>query len=87
MVDTGESGPDVDSPPSPHRLAVWSWVDQGAIFGKVSPSSAAPQSPGTGLTPSQPETTILRSSAAVPIPSLSGDLHVLFHHPPQVSLP
>lgn len=44
VLDAGESGPDVDSPPSPHRLGVWSWADQGAISGKVSPSSSFPAS-------------------------------------------
>lgn len=37
----------MDSSPSPYRLDVWSSVDQGAISGKVSPSSAFPSSPGT----------------------------------------
>lgn len=34
---------------SPCRLAVWSWVDQGAISGKVSPSPYPPVGPGTSL--------------------------------------
>lgn len=81
MADTEGSGPDVNSPASPHRQGVWCWVDPGAISGKVSPSVLAPSHLAQDLSPSFPPLPFLRLTALHKPPFLHQAFRTLPSHP------